>query len=50
MITKPLLYQLSYAGPRTKNHNLHGFFLSLKGFLVQQQTTETLSTPDTPAD
>ena len=33
--TKPLLYQLSYAGPRARVHNLHGFFLSLKGFIVQ---------------
>lgn len=30
--TKPLLYQLSYAGPRERALNLHGFFLSLKGF------------------
>ncbi len=31
--TKPLLYQLSYTGPQVGAHNLHGFFLSLKGFL-----------------
>jgi hypothetical protein len=37
MITKPLLYQLSYAGSGAKAHNLHGFVLSLKGFFVQPQ-------------
>ena len=31
--TKPLLYQLSYAGPWPRANNLHVFFLSLKGFL-----------------
>jgi hypothetical protein len=37
--TKPLLYQLSYAGPCARAHNLHVFFLSLKEFFVQRQTT-----------
>jgi hypothetical protein len=26
-LTKPLLYQLSYACPRTRLHTLHGFCL-----------------------
>lgn len=40
LITNQLLYQLSYAGPHIRAHNLHGFFLSLKGFFVQQQTMD----------
>jgi hypothetical protein len=36
--TKPLPYQLSYAGSREKSHNLHGFFLSLKGFFVRENS------------
>ncbi|MEK6640112.1 MAG: hypothetical protein AABZ17_05520, partial [Nitrospirota bacterium] len=39
--TKPLLYQLSYAGSHVKHHNLHGFFLSLKGFFAPPRMTET---------
>ena len=38
--TKPLLYQLSYAGPHAKVHNLHGFFLSLKEFFWHRPTAD----------
>ncbi len=46
--TKPLLYQLSYAGPRARAHNLHGFFLSLKEFLFNDRQRMRNVTPPCP--
>jgi hypothetical protein len=48
--TKPLLYQLSYAGPHVGAHNLHRFFLSLEGFLPIDRRESGLPTPNALAD
>jgi hypothetical protein len=48
--TKPLLYQLSYASPHVGAHNLHGFFLSFKGFVPIDRREPDLLTPNALTD